>query len=795
MTHPSEMPAGTRYSAGRGFATVLPDADFETYSEAGRVWDGKKWRKPKGASQGKKPGLPVVGAAVYAQHPSTEVLCLAYNLKDGRGKRRWRPGQPLPYDLIEHVRRFGLLEAWNSAFEWWIWNFVCVPKYGFPSLDYRQLRCAMAKARAFSMPGKLEITGDVLNLEVKKDPKGDEMIKLFCVPQDPTKTNGEVTRFYPETHPRGPELYHYNDVDIITESEASARIPDLEGEELEFWLLDQLINRRGAQVDIDSLRGCVAIVERCLERFDGEMTQITGGVVQKCSELQALARWLLTQGVNMGTGKGSMDDEAITAQLARMVPPPPGRTNPARRALELRQLAGSASVKKVFTMILQVSPAGRLHDLFNYHGAHTGRPTGEGPQPTNLPKAGPPVYLCICGRHHGTHARACPWCGMPVPPGKKKAEWGAESTEDCLEVIRTGSIDLVQLFFGDAMLAVSGCVRGLFIAAPGYDLIASDYSSIEGVVTACLAGEDWRVEMFKTHAKAYELSVSKITGIPFAEIMAHAGYDTTLPEWWLDKNRKSKGPHHPMRQTIGKVAELASGFGGWTGAWARFMADSDPPIVMPEAEVVTAIKAWREASPNIVEFWGGQERRIAWQRVPERFGLEGMAINAIENPGVTYYVKRMNGTETGIKFLCDGSALYMILPSGRSLTYHNPRLEPAQHPRPGLAITFERYNTNPQKGPIGWHRFYTYGGSLCENAVQAVARDIQRRAMLRLEAAGYHVVLHVYDEDVTEVPQGWGSIEEQERIMQEPIEWAYYKGEPWPIKAAGGWRGRRYRKA
>jgi hypothetical protein len=97
-----------------------------------------------------------------------------------------------------------------------------------------------------------------------------------------------------------------------------------------------------------------------------------------------------------------MDEEAIEAKLATLPPHPPGKHYPPRRALELRQLAGSASVKKVFAMANQISSRDRLHDLFNYHGARTGRPTGEGPQPTNLPKAGPPVYRCKGGRHAGT---------------------------------------------------------------------------------------------------------------------------------------------------------------------------------------------------------------------------------------------------------------------------------------------------------------------------------------------------------------------------------------------------------
>ena len=794
--HPAKLRAGTQLPAGLGVATVLPDIDFETYSEAGCIFDfaSLKWRGPPGAIKGKK-GLPVVGASVYATHPSTEVLNLRYNLKDGRGSQRWTPamGRP-PADLLAWVAAGGLLEAWNSAFEWWIWNYVCVPRYGWPPLHIPQLRCAMAKARASGYPGSLEIAGRVMRLTTPKDESGKALLAKLSMPRNPTAKDKRL-RLVPEDAPEDFEaLDRYNDMDILAEAEASSHCPDLTGEELEYWLLDQEINRRGVAVDVESLNACAVLVEKCLERYDAELSQLTGGAVERASQLERLKGWMAAHGYVIASGKGSMDDDAIERYIADLdarIARGEGHLVVVKRALEIRQAVGSASVKKVFAMRNQVSKWGRLHDLFNYHGARTGRPTGEGPQPTNLPKAGPEVVKCACGRHSGAHCTACAWCGLPFPPGKKKAEWGPDAVEDVLIVIKTGDLSLVERVFADAMLCVSGCLRGLFWAAEGYDLIASDFSSIEGVVTACLAGEEWRIEMFATHGKAYEMGVSKITGIPFAEIMAHAGYDDVeSPEWWKHRADPTK-PHHPLRQTLGKVSELASGFGGWINAWVRFGADK----FMTEDEIKNAILAWREASPAIVEFWGGQERRIGWERVPELFGLEGMAIAAVLTPGQWFPVMRKDGTHSGVSYVCYGDALYCWLPSGRAITYHAPRLSANQRAFGGqYALSFEGYNTNPQQGPVGWVRIDTYSGKLCENVVQAVARDIQRNAKLQLKRACYPVVLHVYDEDVAEVPKGFGSVEEAERIMATMPEWATYKGKPWPIRAAGGWRGRRYRK-
>ncbi len=797
MTHPAHFPLGHQFRAGLGVSTVLPDIDFETFSAAGCVFDAErgKWVGPPGAIKGKK-GLPVVGAAVYATHPSTEVLRLAYNLKDGRGGRFWIPGMPPPMELLDYLQRGGLVEAWNAAFEWWIWCYVCTTKYGWPALTIEQMRCAQAKARASGYPGKLEIASEVMQLTTPKIDIGPHLMKQLTMPRDHTAKDKSDRR----TRESDPELFAkfdpYNDRDIESEAEASSKCPDLTDEELEFWIVDQKINRRGVAVDLPSLHACARIVELCLAQYDAELCALTGGAVERASQLERLKGWLAQRGVRVGDGKGSMDDEAIAGYIDMIDKSPAAQTpdlQAARRALQLRQLVGSASVKKVFAMRNQTSAWGRLHDLFNYHGAHTGRPTGEGPQPTNLPKAGPKCLQCACKRHSGAHCAACIWCGMPFPPGAKPVHWNPEATEDVLEVIKRGDLALLERCFGDAMLCVSGCLRGLFVAGPGCDLIASDFSSIEGVVTACLAGEDWRVDMFATHGKAYELSVSKITGIPFAEIMRHAGFDDVeRPEWW--RHRARKGDHHPMRQTIGKVAELASGFGGWINAWLRFGAGD----FMSEPEIKDAILAWRAASPAIVELWGGQERREGYMRSrPERYGLEGAAVNAIENPGQWFKVIRLDGTWSGVAYLChpQEDALYCWLPSGRALTYRRPRLTANTRGYGGQwSITFERYNTNPQYGPMGWSRIDTYSGKLCENVVQAVARDIQRYAMINLEKAGYAVVLHVYDEDVVEIAKDKGSIEEVERIMGTMPAWATYKGKPWPIRAAGGWRGFRYRK-
>lgn len=817
---PHALPRGMRLHAGLGFATVLPDCDFEVYSEAGHVWDeaARKWCALPNASQGKK-GLPIVGAEPYTRHPTCEVLSFRYNLKDGRGNRFWRPGLPNPQDLFDYLAAGGLLEAWNVGFERYVWRNVCTPRYGWPAVRDEQWRCAMAKARAFSGPGALDQFGSVFDLKIRKDKDGKRLLGKFSVPRNPTKTDARwrVLPVYeaPVSATSGPrlktdlvdhadtlKLIDYNGTDIDSEAEASSLCPDLEGEELAYWLEDQAINQRGVKIDRKGLEDCIAIIEQCHEQYNAEFARITG--IDAASKLEQLKGWLRGQGVH---GFDSLDEEGVDALLKRKDIP-----EAARRALELRSLVGSASVKKVFAMRNRLSSDDRLRDLFIYYGARTGRATGEGPQPTNMPRGGPDVYRCICGRHFGARnpLAPCPWCGMPQPPGAKKLEWCVEAAEDAFVVLGSRYLPMVEHVFGDAMHVVSGCIRALYVAEDGHDLVSSDYSSVEAVGLAALAGEQWRMDVFRTHGKIYETSAAMAFRIPFEEVMGVEGWtreELAAPEWWTRKPAKKTGDKHPLRQK-GKGLELGMGYGGWINAARQF----DVPGT--DDELKRDILAWRAASPHVVWLWGGQTRGKAngplvdagrpplstnWRGEPDRwddtpfyFGVEGAAVQAVLNPGVEYPVTRMDGSHVGVRYLRRGEALYCILPSGRAITYHRPRVEPSD--RGGLSIAYEGWNTNPKNGPAGWIDIRTFGGRLVENIVQAVCRDILRRAILLLRTAGYPTVLHVYDEIVAEVAKGFGSVEDFERIMAvetlASLEWC----RDWPVKAAGGWRGRRYRK-
>jgi hypothetical protein len=183
---------GQQFRAGIGITTMHPTLDWETYSEAGYVWNPakQKWESLPGLSSQNR-GLKAVGAYNYITHPTFEPLSLSYNLLDGRGEILWIPRMTEfgladePHDLIAYIRDGGIVEAFNVGFEAQVWNLYCVPRWGWPPLPQEQERCCMAKARANALPGGLGDVCDVLDLVNKKDPTGDKLIRKLTVPKNP----------------------------------------------------------------------------------------------------------------------------------------------------------------------------------------------------------------------------------------------------------------------------------------------------------------------------------------------------------------------------------------------------------------------------------------------------------------------------------------------------------------------------------------------------------------------------------------------------------------------------------
>lgn len=741
----ADIPAGTEIQTDLGVSVVLPSMDFETYSEAGYVLDPTTGNCRGAASDGKG-GLPVVGTPVYAEHPSTEVLCLYYDLKDGRGQRAWYPGFPDPIDLLEYVARGliidggtgrvsegpGLIEAWNVTFEFWIWNMVCVRRYGWPPLAIEQCRCAMAKSRRHSLPGSLDKAAKVLGT-TPKHKEGHALIRKLCVPSKFTKKR-EAFRWTPATNWTDfTALYAYCGGDVTAEDEASAHIPDLTPYELQTWQLDQRINARGVQVDVAALDAALDLLEQTERKYNGELAQITGGCVPAATQLPALKRWLLdTQGVDLP----NMQAETIREAIA------PGNTLPpaALRTLEIRDCLGSANVKKLRKLKLQVSSDGRLRNQYMYCGAdRTGRASSaaaddnaSNSQLQNITAKGPKTCMCesceeIFGQH-GYGTPECPRCDSWL--WHELPEWTVEAVGFAVKDLLTRDLALIERIWGDPIALLCGCLRGLFVAKEGHELVCCDFSAIEAVVAACISRCQWRIDVFSDHGKIYEESAAKATGIPFEEIMEY---------------KRINKQDHPARKTIGKVRELAGGYGGWIGAWKNFGADE---FMADDEAIKTDVLKWRDESPEIVEMWGGQFRWCGpgkWDYRPELFGLEGAVINAIRNPGKCF-------SHIDITYGVWDDILFCRLPSGRFLKYHKPRLAPAEDKLrrgPAVQITFEGYNSNSQKGPIGWILMETYGGRLFENCIA--------EGTLVLTGRGWRAIETVQDDDLVHDGVGWAT--------------------------------------
>lgn len=700
---------GQKIKAGYGETTIVADFDFETYSEL---------------------DLTDVGAVVYSEHASTEVLSLAYDLKDKKGPRLWKPGDILPFDLFSHIKLGKILEAWNVAFEWYIWINVAIHKYNFPILKPTQIRCAMAKARAYSLPGALGKCAKVLHT-LEKDKDGERLLNKFSKPRKPTKDNPNTRIRLQDDIKDALRLYQYNIQDIKAEAQISQLVPDLSEEEGKFWFCERAINRRGFYVDIKAIEDCIAVVEETTEYYHSKLKKLTKGQIAEASKLSQIQKYLAD---TYNFILPNMQEETIITAIENSDTP-----DPVKQILKIRQSLNSAAVKKLYALKRYTNNDNRIYETSLYYGAHTGRSTGVGPQLKNFPNSGLSLYKCLCSSYH--NQMVCPVC-MRENKRPIKEEWGITAIEQVLHTISFRSRSLLNLYYGDALNAISGCLRSLLISAPDYDLICSDYSAIEAVVLAALAEEEWRLDLFKTHGKTYEMTASQILNIPFNALMDH---------------KLKTGQHHPARK-IGKVAELAAGYQGAINGWKNFGASD----FMTDDEINLAVKQWRNSNRNIVQFW---------------YGLEKAAKLAIQYPGTEHKYK-------SITYYTDFSSkhLYCVLPSKRILTYHSPRIVENAY---GGIIYYWGW-----KKSVGWVEIDTFGGRLTENVTQAVARDILAHAIINCHYAGYSPVLEVYDEIVAEVPETFGSIAELEHIMCKLPAWA----NGWPIKAVNGWRGKRYRK-
>ena len=282
------------------------------------------------------------------------------------------------------------------------------------------------------------------------------------------------------------------------------------------------------------------------------------------------------------------------------------------------------------------------------------------------------------------------------------------------------------------MTAASSCLRAMIVPAPGKDFVCADFSSVEGRVLAWLAGEETALNVYREGRDPYKVNASLIYGVE---------YDSVSKD----------------QRQVGKVAELELGFQCGVDKYQQKCAEFGVELTHEQAD--TVVKQWRSARPMTTSLW---------------YELGKCAKNAIRSPsGIFAYRKAA--------FRCDGRLLQMRIPSGRTLCYLSPEIAVVEKDWGPTEVIRHLDNNGVQKE--------LYGGKLTENLTQAVARDLLANAIFSVEAHGYPVVLHVHDELVAEVPEGFGSVDELCDLMCHLPPWA----DGLPLKAEG-WRGKRYRK-
>lgn len=640
------------------------------------------------------------GAWKYIDSPDFEILLFAYSLDYAYPVCiDFAQGEVLPPWLREALTNPDYVKkAYNAPFEW-----GCLSKYMGKKLPPEQWRCTMFKGLYVGYTAGLDATGRALGLpdDKRKLNTGKALIRYFCVPCKPSKANGGRTRNYPHHDTQRWELFkQYNVGDVVTEMEIDKRLSDIVVPDFvqKEWETDLIINSRGVAVDMEMVTGSLDIGAEVKQTLTKEAVNISG--LDNPNSVKQLSKWLETETEETVS---DLRKDTVAKMLSREDNSPE-----VQRMLEIRRELGKTSTKKYDAIQSAVCDDGRVRGLLQFYGANrTGRWAGRLVQVQNLPKTyTEPLIL----------AR---------------------------ELVKGRKLEALRLIYGSVADTLSQLIRTAFIAPNGQTLIDADFSAIEARVISWLAGEEWRLEVFRTHGKIYEASASQMFGVPLERI-------------------KKGNPEYALRQK-GKVAELALGYQGSSGA---LIAMGALDMGIPEEDLPDIVSRWREANKRIRDLW---------------YKMDSAAVQVITQGGSV----GVNGVIISREFNYSQNTDYMTitLPSGRKLYYISPQIGVNKWDKPSIS-----YMGMDQKSKK-WKRIETYGGKLVENCVQAIARDCLALSIERLKEAGYEVVFHIHDEVVIECDKDKASLDDVVKIMSEPIPWA--TGLP---LGADGWVGDFFRK-
>jgi DNA polymerase bacteriophage-type len=524
--------------------------------------------------------LKKAGGWRYAEDATTEILCLAFVA--GTDIFVWTPS--MDWQMGDHTaqRLMALVVdplvtfiAHNAAFEKAIWRNIMAPQFGFPDIPDHRWHDTMASCAMKVIPQNLERAAKVLGLQQEKDAVGS---RLTISLSKPNKKTGAYDRS-PETLQR---VYDYCAQDVRAEVELHNRIGWLPRGERRVWLLDQKINERGVKLDLDYIHKAQQVVDLATVPLAAEFKELTGGLA--FTQAAKIVEWVRGQGVALpNMQKATLarilggdvdqgeddDDEDFGAIEDDSEPGGPLLELPGgvRRALSIRQLIGSASVKKLGRMAAAACGDGRARGLLQYHGAGPGRWAGRIIQPQNFPR--------------GTIKQG----DKPVP------------IDVVIDAIMTGDPEWVEALVGPAVETVVGGLRHAIVAEKDHGLLSGDFAQVECRVLLALAGQHDKVDLMAAGHSPYPDMGEKIYG------------------WRPDKHKDV------LEYTLAKNVVLGCGF--QMGA-QKFMDRYGQGQSLPFFKEV--IRVYREEwAPEVPKLWYALERaaiRTVWEKTPhEAYGV------------------------------------------------------------------------------------------------------------------------------------------------------------------------------
>lgn len=414
--------------------------------------------------------LAKTGVYRYVESPDFEILLFAYSVDGGPVQQiDLACGEKIPSEVLSALEDETVTKwAFNANFE-----RICLSHFlGYPTGDYLKpdsWKCSMVWAAYMGLPLSLEGAGAVLGLEKQKLSEGKDLIKYFCQPCAPTKSNGQRTRNLPKHSPdKWLAFKRYNIRDVETEMSIQARllkypVPDSVWEE---YHLDQEINDRGVGLDMELVRQAIQMDGRSRSELTQAMKELTS--LDNPNSVQQMKQWLADNGMETDT----LGKKAV-AELLKTAPPQ------LQKVLTLRQQLAKSSVKKYQAMETAVCSDGRARGMFQFYGANrTGRWAGRIIQMQNLPQ------------NH------------------------LDDLSEVRSLVRAGDFDAVEMLYEDVPDTLSQLIRTAFVPQGNRKFIVADFSAIEARVIAWLADEKWRQDVFAEGKDIYCASASQMFGVP-----------------------------------------------------------------------------------------------------------------------------------------------------------------------------------------------------------------------------------------------------------------------------------------